>query len=238
MKYSETKKLFFGKYLYKYNINTPFAFYFYRNSNFDNTIAVFNTAIASVEKEMAAQKNKNPSVKIKRWHRTYEVTRIDVDQIKKVAQILVDNVGEYRTRTEFNNFSIYTNNESLLSLLEANSDTNYPVEIFKPHNTVKNIMAGNKEVYVVHKPMDYKYRVTISGKVNNSKQFATWLKENTDKVKASSTAIKGFNAEYWMSNLLLYVKDDKVLLLLQMMIGSSVQKVETIVCINEVTVDA
>jgi hypothetical protein len=240
MKYSETKKLFFGKYLYKYNIISPFAFHFYRNSNFDNTIAAFNAAIELVEVQLKKSRGKNPSVQIRKWNRSYEVTTQDVNQIKKIAKLLVDNAGEFRTRTEMSNFSIYTNNEALLSLLETNSDPNYAyaIEIFKPHDSIKSIMAGNKEIYVVSKPMDYKYRVTITGKVNNSKQFSSWLKENSDKVKASSTAIRGFNSEYWMSNLLLYVKDDKILLLLQMMIGSSVQKVETIVCVNETTVDA
>ena len=64
-----------------------------------------------------------------------------------------------------------------------------------------------------------------------------WIYQNADKVKASSTAIRGFKKEYWLSNLLFYVRDEKVLMLAQMMFGDSIKKVEKIVFVGDVTVE-
>ena len=234
MKYTETKKLFFGKYLYRYKFKSPLAFYFYRTSNFNGMIAALDAAIISIEDQIS--KNKKSVATVKRWNRTYEVNQHHIDQIRELKNILVDYYGEFRTRTEFINLSIYTNNEKLVSLLETIHSED--AEMSKPHELAKSVLDGNNEIYIVNKPLDYKYRLTVSGSMKNSKEVAKWLEENSTKVKASSTAIRGFKKEYWLSNLLFYARDDKVLMLAQMMFGESIRKVEKIVFIGDIKVES
>lgn len=234
MKYTETKKLFFGQYLYRYKIKSPLAFYFYRTKHFDSMIAAVEAAILDLEEQI--KKNKKSVAIIKRWNRTYEVDYNHISLLTKVKDILVSNYGDFRTRTEMVNLSIYTNNDDIINELENVSKT-YSAEISKPNSAAKDILVGNSEIYVVNKPSNYEFRVTVAGKMNNSKEVANWLEENADKVKASSTAIRGFKKEYWLSNLLFYVRDEKVLMLAQMMFGDSIKKVEKIVFVGDVTVE-
>lgn len=234
MKYTETKKLFFGQYLYRYKIKSPLAFYFYRTKHFDSMIAAVEAAILDLEEQI--KKNKKSVAIIKRWNRTYEVDYNHISLLTKVKDILVSNYGDFRTRTEMVNLSIYTNNDDMINELENVSKT-YSAEISKPNSAAKDILVGNSEIYVVNKPSNYEFRVTVAGKMNNSKEVANWLEENADKVKASSTAIRGFKKEYWLSNLLFYVRDEKVLMLAQMMFGDSIKKVEKIVFVGDVTVE-
>ena len=234
MKYTETKKLFFGQYLYRYKIKSPLAFYFYRTKHFDSMIAAVEAAIIDLEEQI--KKNKKSVAIIKRWNRTYEVDYNHISLLTKVKDILVSNYGDFRTRTEMVNLSIYTNNDDMINELENVSKT-YSAEISKPNSAAKDILVGNSEIYVVNKPSNYEFRVTVAGKMNNSKEVANWLEENADKVKASSTAIRGFKKEYWLSNLLFYVRDEKVLMLAQMMFGDSIKKVEKIVFVGDVTVE-
>jgi len=234
MKYTETKKLFFGQYLYRYKIKSPLAFYFYRTKQFDNMIAAVEAAISDLEEQI--KKNKKSVATIRRWNRTYEVDYNHISHLRKVKDILVNNRGDFRTRTEMVNLSIYTNSDDMITELENVSKT-YSVEISKPNSAARDILIGNSEVYVVNKPSNYEFRLTVAGKMNNSKEVAKWLEENVDKVKASSTAIRGFKKEYWLSNLLFYVRDEKVLMLAQMMFGESIKKVEKIVYVGDAPVE-
>lgn len=235
MKYTETKKLFFGQYLYRYKIKSPLAFYFYRTKQFDNMIAAFEAAIIGLEEQI--QKQKRSVATVKRWNRTYEIDADHLNQIKKIKDILVDNYGNFRTRTEMINLAIYTNSEKLINELEKSSKSVSSIEISKPNQLAVGLLNGNSEIYVVNKPSNYEYRLTVAGKMSNSKEVARWLEENSDKVKASSTAIRGFKKEYWLSNLLFYVRDEKVLMLAQMMFGESIKKVEKIVFVGDIPVE-
>lgn len=241
MKYIETKKLFFGKYLYRYKIRSPLAFKFYRTNNFNAMINRINATIDTIEEELttAAKKTKNsvPKTTIKRWNRIYDVVQEDVDEIKVIRDSLIEFQGEYRTRSEMLNLSIYTNNEDLLNNLILFTKNSKNVEISKPNDSVKSLMENNKDIFVVSSPMPYQYRITVSGKMKNSKKVAQWLEENQDKIKASSSAIKGFKLEYWLSNLLFYARDDKILTLAQMMFGENIRKIEKIVCASNIQVE-
>lgn len=234
MQFTETKKLFFGQFLYRYKIRSPLAFNFYKTKHFMQMIAAVDAAIASAEEQ--TKKNKKAKAQIRRWNRSYEVDSAHIASIKKIRDILVDNQGEFRTRTEMINLSIYTNNEDLIDKLEKVSN-DLSAEVSKPNPLAKDILFGNKEIYVVNKPSNYEYRVTVVGRMNDSKRIAKWLEENADKVKASSTAIRGFRNEYWLSNLLFYVRDAKVLTLAQMMFGDSIKKIEKIVYLGDAPVE-
>jgi hypothetical protein len=234
MKYTETKKLFFGQYIYRYKVKSPLAFYFYKGKNFNATVAALEVAIFELEEQL--KKNKKPTATIRRWNRTYEVNAAHIHQIKQIKDILVENEGEFRSRTEFTNLSIYTNNDALIDNLEKIS-ADESAEVSRPSTLAKDVLFGNKEIYVVNKPSSYEYRLTVIGRINNSTKVAQWLEENSDKVKASNTAIKGFKKEYWLSNLLFYVRDDKVLMIAQMMFGESIKKIEKIVYVGDMLVE-
>ena len=232
MIYSKTKKLFFGKYLYKYEIYNSLTQLFYNDviKRFDETIVLY-------EKQLLDQKKNGVLVPTLKFNNGYRYRVIDdyiIDQIKQIKNLLVEYKNEFRSRVEYNSLFIYTNNEQLIDKLEANTFADSRATIYKPDNRAIGLMTENKEVYVVDKPSEYEYRLTVSGKPKNSEEIARWLENNSEKIKASAIAINGFKRGYWLSSLIFYARDEKILTLAQIMLSDSLQKVEKIVYVEDI----
>lgn len=233
---SETKRLFYGKYLYKFRISTPLAYLFQQNYASGSRFAEFDRTVSELASQFAALKKGRSSVgtiQIMRWRRSYDVTELELEQIIAIKNILIDNVSEYRSRVESKNICLFTNNENFIDQLKALAFADSDIEIWKPDPTLIATLLAEKDIYIVNKPTDYKYRVTVTGKPSNPKEVAKWLEDNADKVKASDAAIRGFHAEYWMTSLLFYIRDDKIMLLAQMMFGDRIKKIERLVYVKK-----
>lgn len=230
MKQSETKKLFFGKYMYRITFCSPLAHYFHKTSSFNATIKNLEKIINDAQELI---RKYNAPAKIKRWNRHYTVDADHLHQLEKFKDILVEYDGEFRSRTEMNNVSVYTNDEKMINKIISSIDNKDITEVIKPNPNSKHILEENNEVYIVNKPSEYKYRVIVSGSVQNSKNLADWLENNKEKIKASSCAINGFKFEYWMSNLIFYVRDDKVLTMAQMMLGKNIKQVQKLIFVGD-----
>jgi hypothetical protein len=240
MIYFKTKKLFYGKHLYKYEINSPLAYLFYRRKNFDVLIYQVDDKLSRIETQLLEQKQNGvltPFIKTGSY-RKLDVYLEDVDQIKQIRNILVKFKNEFKTRVESHTLFIYTNNERMIDQFEQNTFVNTRASIYKPDERARDLMLEDKEVYIVNKPLSYKYRLTVAGRLKNGEEFARWLENNSDKIQASSVAIRNFKKNLCLNNIICYARDEKILTLTQLLLSDNIQKIERIVYVEEISANS
>jgi len=218
---NETVKLHYGKYLYKLSIPTPIA-------------GIFRTDFQRGGKLSYAAKNLNEYVKQaengkvirkSRWHSQ----TIDMEQLEDGFHIYktLRYAKDYLIRCEMNTLMVYSNNIKLLDRL-TNGLSNTFVEIWKPSKTSQNFLLENKHVLIVDKPSEYKYKISF-GRKKAKPELGKWLEANKDKSRAGNIFIKNCKEENYINGQYIFLRDDKVLFLVNIIAGDNITRVEQVV---------
>lgn len=128
---------------------------------------------------------------------------------------------DYKLRVEGPLMQIYSNDLEWLEYMSVRIKST--TEFWKPN---PNVQALEKNTILINKPSDYLYKVTLNLDVDPS--LAGWIRNNPDKVKAGPICIEEIKNNGYTKGLYFYVRDDKVLQLLNLFTGK-LQRIDKLI---------
>lgn len=142
----------------------------------------------------------------------------DLLRLKNILQ----HETNYRVRVEGSLMSIYSNDELLIQKLakEVHLKIKY---VSRP---LPEAIAHLEQNKIVTKTIDEKYKVVLNEKSKDFSSFVEWCKNN-DKVRISDNTLRRL-LKNRRSEVFFYVKDEKCLTLVKLMIGDAIRKVEEV----------
>lgn len=219
---NETIKLHYGKYLYKIKILNQLGSIFRTEFQRDGKLSYARKHLNEYNSELQQGKV------VKRGR--FTDTIISKEELEDAAHIYkVLRYGKnYLVRCEYNALIVYSNNLNFINKLK-NGIKSHNCEIWAPLSENIDYLKQNKNIIIVDETPELKYKVTF-GRKRSSPALADWLAANTDKSKAGSVFIRNCQAATWINGQYIYVRDDKVLLLINMLAGDNITKIEELVC--------
>ena len=223
LKLLETRKLHFGKYLYKLVLSNSLC-------------SVFRTelqkgAALSYAKENLDQLTKQyetgePLTTVR--YRTYtEIPDKEYLDALSIYNILKDS-SDYKVRTTYyRTLTIYSNDINMLHRISDSMRTSN-LELWKPNKEHIALLTSDKNIIVVDKPTDMTLKITFK-RGNINKDFAIWVKANSDKCQIGQLTLNDIETQGHLYGNYMYVRDEKILNLLLLLIGNSISRVDKIV---------
>jgi hypothetical protein len=212
LKKFDANKLFYGKYPYKLSLSTPLANWF-RGGDLPY--------IRDTLDELQHQYNQNNRLVLHLWNRVVYIKTSDLYYAQKVYSHLCTG-DSYRLRVEGRSLDVYSDNKDwlenlLLSVDPIASEWWEPKHILQP-NTI--IMGPSMK--------GWEYRITMGSDI--PAEFYAWMLNNLDKVKVGpkfkDALLRGYR---YMYGYYFYVKNDRILSLVSLVLGKGISKIDKIV---------
>lgn len=222
-KLCETKKLHYGAYLYKIVLYNEISTIFRTELQKQGTLSHARQVLEEYKKDFDAGR---PIYKYKfrtRFLVTYEVFR----EAYELYKLMLD-MEDYKVRVDpYGSLIIYSNN---LEDLEKVCDTVSVRELWKPSDDAIKILLSRDNIIVCDEPVTLSYKVTLNrSRIGSTNELAKWLKNNTDKSKVGKRALMMFEQDLYVDGLYFYVRDEKVLMLIEMMVGNKIRRVDKLI---------
>lgn len=138
-----------------------------------------------------------------------------------LAEFTAQGHDNYKLRCEHPFMNIYSND---IHWLETLKKRNLSIESFtKPDikdisNLKPNIIVTNDD------PIEFEYKVTVGNQVSSG--LANWIETNPDKCKAGPKFLDDVKNNGYVSGMYFYVRDEKVLQLIQIIIGGNIKRID------------
>jgi hypothetical protein len=199
----ETRRLFWGKYQYKIVLVCP-ASPLMRGNDLDNALdRLLNFNIND---------NKSP-IRIK----TKDVLDYCIGIVKTLQQM-----QDYEIRVESPLLTVYTNTRSNIDLL-ALADLDHVKYI-----SVPSANSNLEHNTVIMPKVDFDFKITVGRTRQNYTTFLNWADQNK-KVKVTKSCRRDLTKNTSWGGTHFYVTGDNNLLLIRMMLGGVISKVEKII---------
>ena len=219
MLHYETQKLFYNKYFYKLVVRNSLANIF-REKKFSFAREVLDDLQYQFEKGEVLVRSNN--------YRKTPVELLEFLECQTLYKELLKNI-DYRIRIEVPYLQIYTNDKQWL--LELSQKVLKPEEFWQPDSAYVNFLKEN--VIIISKPTKFPYRVTL-GDIRVNPGFSLWIQRNHDKIKIGRGCKEAIDAHSYCANLYFYVRDEKVLELVKLMITPSIRRIDKLVCKQDI----
>lgn len=224
LKLCETKKLHYGKYLYKLvlanRLNSIFRSELQKEGNLSFARNQLDILTENYRQGIPLEE--------KRYRATREIPIDHYLDAKDVYTILKE-TDDYKVRVDpWQSLIIYSNDRNNL-LKIANKVRESAREFWEPNPETIDFLKQNENIILVDSPSPYLYKVTLGRGRYSTKELGEWLLKNTDKSKVGPTAIDCFLNNTWSDGLYFYVRDKKVLMLVQLMVGNNIRRLDKLV---------
>lgn len=168
--------------------------------------------------------NKEP-LALKNYSRTQLIRESDFLAAKYLLN-LFENNNDYTLRIQHPTIAIYSNDSHWLenNFIGQEVDT---IQYSKPDPSYIDQLQI-KNTIIVDQEFPYEYKVTLESKVDSS--LYTWIIGNLNKIKIGNTCLQEIKNGGFVRGFYFFVRDEKVLRLVTLMIGASIARVDKIVC--------
>jgi len=219
----KTQKLLYGKYLYKVVVRTALANIFRTELQ---TRGQLSHARSELDK-LRDLRDRNLPMQMQKWRAVVPVKHSEWLDARRIYMVLKSQ-EDYTVRINpYNLVSVYTNNEKLIDTLERVAE--YTYETSKPESQEIETLLTQKNVIITDTIPKFPLRVIINSNTKPNSDFALWLKTNTDKSKIGVKALAAIENGWFSGGFYFYVRDEKVLNMIYLLIGSSIRRVEKLV---------
>lgn len=219
----ETKKLHYGKYLYKLKLQNRLAGIFRTELQRNGKLNYAKTKI----EQYFRQHRLGEIITASRWRTQVVISATDLADANAVYKVLKTS-NDYMVRCEYSTLMIYSNNRSMLLKIVDKLAGSQP-ELWEPDPTTINYLKGNEHTILVDNPTSYPYKLTFGRKKANP-SLASWIDKNGDKVKAGPILMENLRkGSVWIQGQYIYVRDENVIFLLQMLIGDNIARIDKLV---------
>lgn len=226
LKQCETKRLHYNKYLYKLALANPLAPW-------------FRTEFQKGDLKMIRSKLEEYQILYdigqplyRKVFRTDQPITTDEFLDAKDVYVALSNATDYKIRVErWSGFCIYSNDKNFLLNL-ANKLRCSAREFWEPNQKNINFLLETKNIVIVDTPPQFCYKITFNYKKINP-SFAKWLLNNTDKSSAGEKTIHNISTG-WASGNYVFIRDEKVLTMIELIVGHNIQRVERLVYAGDI----
>lgn len=220
----ETTKLFYNKYLYKIQFRLRLGHVFKKSSRGGHPFA------STLNKILDYKTQLSDSESIVIHKRYYQKIQIDKEDIEDAAELYsqLNKLDECKLRLESDSISIYsTDKANLVNIVKNLKTVNY-IRSWEPDNVSQALLLSKENIIITNTPNKFEYKVKISNySTHTSKailELYPWLEKNRDKVKVTDRSLNSKAREFTIQ-----VKDTRVLLLLQMVAGNKISRIDKII---------
>lgn len=161
------------------------------------------------------------------WGRSFRLHRtVPVDVFKDAQNLYMyftnKDYDTYMLRVEQSYLMWYSNDEAQFNeIIDKFEDRVY--EVHKPDPSVKAGLQPN----VIIKDSKYRYKVTVGPTVDPN--VAYWFESNPDKVRIGKTFLQAIKDGQYVKGFYFYVKNEKVLNLVKIILGGRIQRIDKFV---------
>lgn len=218
LKAHKTNKLYYNAYLYKLVVRNSLSDIF-RDKNFPHARSVLDQLQNSYE---GGQK-----LIYSLSRRTKSVDLMDF----RDAKILLNEFqkkDDFTLRIDYPSCHIFSNDKQWL--LDLSKKVN-AVEYWEPKKNAIDILRL-KNTIIVENCIPYEFKVTLGPKVDPS--FAAWAEKNANKVKVGPKLLQYIAEGGYVQGMYFYVRDQRILELLSIMIGTSIKRLDKVVCAKNI----
>lgn len=210
MKKYETVKLFYDLYKYKLVLYNPVSPIF-RDKKFHYTRKMLDTVI---QKKSYGVETYSPYWMYK------TITQSDIADLKFLYNEFTSRDYEsFKLRVESNDLSIYSNDSDWLE--KISKKIQHPREYWRPLTQLEQNTVMLKE------RIPFDFRVTTRRGIG-SPAFAQYAKTHTDKIRIGDAALECHENQYRIDNLYFYVKNDKILTIIELMLPGLIRRVDKV----------
>ena len=208
----ETTKLFYNKYLYKLLLHNPLVAIF-RDKNFTYARQHLDALQLRYESGDKLRINKHREV-------------VSVEQFVGAKFLLteLDTQTDFKLRIESPRMAIYSNDKKWLDYMKTK-----PLKFFEfwsPNTDYVHLLQKNT-ILTSDINFGYAYKVTFADKIDPN--FYKWIVNNPFKVKVGDTCLESIKKGQYVRGFYCYIKDDKILSLIHLMIGAQIARIDNIV---------
>ena len=227
MKLYETKKLHYGEFLYKLVIHNRFSSCFRTEFQKDGRLDYARQKIDELTK------NYNPAkrvIEIKGWATYPPIEEVPAEHLWDAIDIYryLKINKNYKIRCEIHSLIIYSNDRNMLIRLGNKLRSKY-LEFWEPDPSNIETLLTNDNIIIVDKPPKYEYKITF-GKKLGSPALAKWIENNPTLGKIGDATKEYCEKGSWVKGLYIFVKDKRALLMVQMIVGDNISRIDKLVC--------
>ena len=218
MRNQVTEKLFYNRYAYKILCRNDLANEF-RNNRLHHVGKLLDNLQLSYESGKSLQLIR---------YRPIEVSQ-DSFEDAKILYNELKNHSDYRLRIQYKEMTIYSNTRDWLH--HTGTKLRQCLEWWEPQEELTPVKSG---FAYLKRPIPYEYRIYLKGRINDDAR--KWLLDNNhDKVKIGRVLKEYLEGPMQprLNDFYLYVKSDRVLTVLKLLMGNNIQSINKVVCLNK-----
>jgi hypothetical protein len=231
-----TTKQFFGKYLYKIDVDVPAARILLDRRT--KTIKwLLNERINEAKDtiDRLANWGRQQNIPFSGWYRV--INDSSLVQLEYYKKIIEQHKGAIKIRIEEPTLSIYCDDEQILFDIAGNDPLQRLERVFKPESATAQTVLKSGEI-IVRKPTDYLYKIVFrEGKVtnkDNNLQIYNYLTSLGDEVKMTQGCATNLKyRQHWMTSCYFYAKDTQVLTFLNLIAPEKVSGIFKLVYLEK-----
>jgi len=228
LKRFETRKLFFAEYLYKLVLRNDLSSIFRTDLQKKEKL---NYARTQLDQLTENYRNNLPLYK-KAWRADVLVHENDYLDAIAVYNAL-KNSNDYKIRIDpYSQVALFSNNKTLLLELANKLHTSH-VEFWEPRDEHISLLSNTTKIKIVDVLPALELKIYFNSKTVNA-EFAKWINANRDKCKIGEVAFHIIQSHGCLSGLYMFVRDEKVLNLVMLIVGNSIRSVEKLVYVPNI----
>jgi len=222
LKLYETVRLHYNTYLYKLVLSNPIIHIFRTDLQRGVPLSFARSQLDDLTQKYRA----NEPLTKQTFRATVEIPVESYLDAKDIYSILKKNSG-YKLRVETSrSLGIYSNDRDMLMRISKKMRESLR-EFWEPAPGNELILLNKKDIVLVKSPSAYEYKVHLRyTKVDVA--FKNWIDANLDKIKIGA-ATYGDISTGFANGCYFYVRDERVLSLVELLIGHAIRKVDKIV---------
>ena len=220
----ESKRLHYGKYLHKLVLSNTLNHYFRTELQKHETLSHVREKLD----ELTELYRKNEPLVRPIFRSEVLVPTDDYFDALDLYALLKNNV-DYKIRVEqYHRLTVYSNNYNLLVKIANKLRNKKSMEFHTPSPNNVSALLENEKIIIVDTPPQFNLKVHFNNK-KVDRSFAVWCKNNTDKCKIGKVALESVESYGYLNNYYMYIRDEKVLNLILLLIGNNIRSVEKLV---------
>ena len=222
-KLCETTKLHYGEYLYKLVLSNQLNTIFRTELQRHGKLGFAKEQLNNLREKYIQGEPLEEQV-----YRTVRIIPND-DYLDALDIYAVLKFGDdYKLRVDpWRRLSIYSNDKELLKKITRKMRVSN-LEFWEPATESINALLNEKNIILVDTLPEMSIKVTL-GTRSVDPSFANWLKANTDKSRVGPIALASIEEGTYLNGLYFYIRDEKVLSLVNMMAGHNIRRIDKLV---------
>lgn len=225
LKYYETQKLFYGKFLYKVSFYNDLNNIFRTEFQKDGSLGYAREKIDQLTESY--RQGDIMTIPVYRTHKIInEKTYLDA---RHIYACLIRTKDDYKIRVDaFGQMNIFSNSFKLIEKLAKGLKSKH-IGIYQPDKSIESKLLKNSNIVISNNPVDWPIKVTLGNRIRDYSGFANWIEHNKDKIKIGEIALRELGSHGYVSGYYFFIKNEKMLNLITIMIGDNIRRIDHVI---------